>query len=220
MTWEGESAAGAAFHNQNSPAIKILRRKRRAAPRGAGITSAGSRGFQHMTRWLVSECLSDRRAVISDGDASTTIRRCIYHGKENYWLHQTASCRLARLLPAPPVGPALGQLTVSAIAGIHARNSTSEPKRISVSSSRSSSPFTLTVPSPSSQKLRRLLSSSRRRAESSPLLRTPNKTKVAKLTKEQVKQIAETKMPDLNAGFRRDRDEHDRRYRAQHGHYC
>ena len=28
---------------------------------------------------------------------------------------------------------------------------------------------------------------------------TPNKTKVAQLTKEQVKQIAETKMPDLNA---------------------
>ncbi|MBQ7391074.1 MAG: 50S ribosomal protein L11, partial [Clostridia bacterium] len=27
----------------------------------------------------------------------------------------------------------------------------------------------------------------------------PNKTKVAKLTKEQVKKIAETKMPDLNA---------------------
>ena len=29
---------------------------------------------------------------------------------------------------------------------------------------------------------------------------TPNKTKVAKLTKEQVQKIAETKMPDLNAG--------------------
>ena len=28
----------------------------------------------------------------------------------------------------------------------------------------------------------------------------PNKTKVASLTKEQVRQIAETKMPDLNAG--------------------
>ena len=28
----------------------------------------------------------------------------------------------------------------------------------------------------------------------------PNKTKVAQLTKDQVKQIAETKMPDLNAG--------------------
>ena len=27
----------------------------------------------------------------------------------------------------------------------------------------------------------------------------PNKTKVAKLTKEQVRKIAETKMPDLNA---------------------
>ena len=27
----------------------------------------------------------------------------------------------------------------------------------------------------------------------------PNKTKVAKITKDQVKQIAETKMPDLNA---------------------
>ena len=29
---------------------------------------------------------------------------------------------------------------------------------------------------------------------------TPNKTKVAKITKEQVRKIAETKMPDLNAG--------------------
>ena len=28
---------------------------------------------------------------------------------------------------------------------------------------------------------------------------TPNKTKVASITKEQVKKIAETKMPDLNA---------------------
>ena len=28
---------------------------------------------------------------------------------------------------------------------------------------------------------------------------TPNKTKVAKLTKDQVRKIAETKMPDLNA---------------------
>ena len=28
---------------------------------------------------------------------------------------------------------------------------------------------------------------------------TPNKTKVAKITREQVKKIAETKMPDLNA---------------------
>jgi large subunit ribosomal protein L11 len=28
---------------------------------------------------------------------------------------------------------------------------------------------------------------------------TPNKTKVAKITKEQIKKIAETKMPDLNA---------------------
>ena len=28
----------------------------------------------------------------------------------------------------------------------------------------------------------------------------PNKNKVAKITKEQVKKIAETKMPDLNAG--------------------
>ena len=160
MTWEGESAAGAAFHNQNSPAIKILRRKRRAAPRGAGITSAGSRGFHHMTRWLVSECLSGRRAVISDGDASTTIRRCIYHGKENYWLHQTAAAGWQ----------GYSRAACRSCTGYSPRNSTREPKRISVSSSRSSSPFTLTVPSPSSQRLRRLLSSSRRRAESSPLL--------------------------------------------------
>ena len=184
MTWEGESAAGAAFHNQNSPAIKILRRKRRAAPRGAGITSAGSRGFQHMTRWLVSECLSYRRAVISDGDASTTIRRCIYHGKENYWLHQTAAAGWQGYSRAACRSCA-GCLR-SRNSGIHQGIQRENQKGY-----RSFSFITKTPPAPV------LIKKACGIESASP---TPNKTKVAKLTKEQVKQIAETKMPDLNAG--------------------
>ena len=47
--------------------------------------------------------------------------------------------------------------------------------------------------------------------------KNPRKEKVGKITKDQLRQIAETKMPDLNALRHRRRHEHHGRYRAQHG---
>ena len=47
----------------------------------------------------------------------------------------------------------------------------------------------------------------------------PNKTKVATITKAQVQEIAELKMPDLNADKRGSRYEHDRWYMPKHGCY-
>ena len=47
----------------------------------------------------------------------------------------------------------------------------------------------------------------------------PHKTKVAKLTRDQVREIATTKMPDLNANDLDAADEDHRRHRPFHGHH-
>ena len=99
--------------------------------------------------------------------------------------------------PAPPVGPALSQY------GIAIPNFTKEfnertkndigliiPVVITVYADRSFTFITKTPPAAV------LIKKACGIETASP---TPNKTKVAKLTLEQVKQIAETKMPDLNA---------------------
>ena len=99
--------------------------------------------------------------------------------------------------PAPPVGPALSQY------GIAIPNFTKEfnertkndigliiPVVITVYADRSFTFITKTPPAP-------VLIKKACGIETASA--TPNKTKVAQLTKEQVKQIAETKMPDLNA---------------------
>ena len=99
--------------------------------------------------------------------------------------------------PAPPVGPALSQY------GIAIPNFTKEfnertkndigliiPVVITVYADRSFTFITKTPPAP-------VLIKKACGIETASA--TPNKTKVAKLTLEQVKQIAETKMPDLNA---------------------
>lgn len=69
-----------------------------------------------------------------------------------------------------------------------------------VLSSPLSSPFTPITPSPSSPRLRpgRVLIKKACGIETAS--GTPNKTKVATITKAQIEEIAKTKMPDLNAG--------------------
>ncbi|KGK82684.1 MULTISPECIES: 50S ribosomal protein L11 [Clostridium] len=99
--------------------------------------------------------------------------------------------------PAPPVGPALGQHGVNIMAFTKEFNAKTAsqagliiPVVITVYQDRSFS-FILKTP-PAAVLIKKAVG-----IESGSGV--PNKTKVAKLTKEQLKQIAETKMPDLNA---------------------
>ena len=99
--------------------------------------------------------------------------------------------------PAPPVGPALGQHGVNIVEFTKQFNArTAEmgdtiiPVVITVYADRSFSFITKTPPAPVLIKKAAGIKSGSG---------VPNKTKVAKLTKAQVQQIAEQKMPDLNA---------------------
>lgn len=99
--------------------------------------------------------------------------------------------------PAPPIGPALGQHNVNIgqfVSQFNERtrqyNGTTIPVEITVYEDRS---FTFICKSPPAAVL---LKQAANIAKGSG---TPNKEKVGKVTREQVKQIAETKMNDLNA---------------------
>ena len=101
--------------------------------------------------------------------------------------------------PAPPVGPALGQAQVNIMEfckQFNARTQTKEmegftiPVVITVYADRS---FTFVTKTPPASNL--LL----RAAGVQKGAGTPNKDKVGKVTEKQVREIAETKMPDLNA---------------------
>jgi large subunit ribosomal protein L11 len=99
--------------------------------------------------------------------------------------------------PAPPVGPALGQHGVNIMEFCKAYNAQTESQRgqvvpveISVFEDRS---FTFITKTPPAARL--ILAAAGIEKGSGE----PHKTKVARLTREQVRTIAETKMPDLNA---------------------
>ena len=99
--------------------------------------------------------------------------------------------------PAPPVGPALGQHGVNIMEFVQAYNNatasqagTIVPVEISIYEDRSFTFITKTPPAAV------LLRQAARLEKGSP---EPHKEKVGSVTRDQVREIAEIKMPDLNA---------------------
>ena len=99
--------------------------------------------------------------------------------------------------PAPPVGPALGQYGINMMEFIKSYNEktaaqigTIVPVEITIFEDRS---FTFVLKTPPAAELLR------KAAGVTAGSGTPNRTKVAKISRDKVREIAETKMPDLNA---------------------
>jgi large subunit ribosomal protein L11 len=106
-------------------------------------------------------------------------------------------CPAGAANPSPPVGPALGQHGVNIMEFCKAFNARTQDKQgliipavITVFADRSFT-FELKTP-PAAVLLRRAAKIEKGSAE-------PNRNKVGRVTRAQVREIAETKMPDLNA---------------------
>jgi large subunit ribosomal protein L11 len=106
-------------------------------------------------------------------------------------------CPAGKATPAPPVGPALGQYGINIMEFVKTYNErtaaqvgTIIPVEITVFEDRT---FTFVTKTPPAAKL--LLAAAGVEKGSGE----PHKTKVATVTRDQVREIAQTKMPDLNA---------------------
>jgi large subunit ribosomal protein L11 len=106
-------------------------------------------------------------------------------------------CPAGQANPSPPVGPALGQHGVNIMEFCKAFNARTQDKQgliipavITVYADRSFT-FELRTP-PASVLLKRAAKIAKGSGD-------PNREKVGKVTKAQVREIAETKLPDLNA---------------------
>ena len=103
----------------------------------------------------------------------------------------------AKATPAPPVGPALGQAGVNIMAFVKEFNARTEkqvgviiPVEIAVFEDRS---FTVVTKTPPAAVLLKKAAGLEKASGE------PNKKKVAKLGRDKVREIAESKMQDLNA---------------------
>ena len=103
----------------------------------------------------------------------------------------------AKATPAPPVGPALGQAGVNSMAFVKEFNARTEkqvgliiPVEITVFEDRS---FTFVTKTPPAAVLLKKAAGLEKASGE------PNKKKVAKLGRDKVREIAESKMQDLNA---------------------
>ena len=103
----------------------------------------------------------------------------------------------AKATPAPPVGPALGQAGVNIMAFVKEFNARTEkqvgliiPVEITVFEDRS---FTFVTKTPPAAVLLKKAAGLKKASGE------PNKKKVAKLGRDKVREIAESKMQDLNA---------------------